>query len=221
MEKFIDRQEAGKFLAGQLKEYAKDINTIVLALPRGGVPVAYEIAKALFLPLEVVIVRKLGVPGHEELALGAIASGGTVIFNEEIIQSLHIPPAAIQRVIREEEKELQRRELMYRGKRPFPNLQDKNVILVDDGIATGATLRAAIKSLCQRKPRHIVVAVPVAARSTCEEMIQLVDRLVCPLQPTDFYAVGVWYENFSQTTDAEVSELLVQANSPPVNNHVC
>jgi len=208
MNKFVDRHEAGKILAEQLKQYAKSDNTIVLALPRGGVPVAYEIAKILSLPLDVFIVRKLGVPGHEELAMGAIATGGITVFNDEIVHSLNIPKYAIDQVIQSEKQELQRRDLIYRDNRPFPSLEGKTIILVDDGIATGATMRAAIKALQQQKPANIVIAVPVAAFSTCEEMAKLVDKIVCPLMPHEFYAVGVWYENFSQTSDEEVFELL-------------
>lgn len=218
MEKFTDRREAGITLAEHLKNYANNPDVIVLALPRGGVPVAYEVAKALNVPLDVFIVRKLGVPGHEELAMGAIASGGTVIFNEEIIQSLFISKEAIERVTQSEEEELKRRELMYRGKRPFPDLKDKIIILVDDGIATGATMRAAIKGLYKREPANIVVAIPVAALSTYEEMSDLVDKIICPLKPVNFYAVGLWYMDFSQTSDAEVSELLAKARENYTEN---
>lgn len=207
MEKFTNREDAGKALASQLKNYANDTQTIILALPRGGVPVAYEIAQSLSLPFDILIVRKLGVPGHEELAFGAIASGGAAVFNEDIVQSLELSQQVIKEVTQKEEKELRRREQTYRGQRLFPSLKNKNVILVDDGIATGATMRAAITSLRPQKPKRIIVAVPVAARSTCEEMIKLVDQFVCPLQPLNFYAVGLWYEDFSQTTDAEVAKL--------------
>lgn len=212
MEKFLDRYEAGKVLAEHLKSYVKKSNVIVLALPRGGVPVAYEIAKALFIPLDIFVVRKLGVPGHEELAMGAIATGGTVVFNDEIIRELHISKSAIDQVIQLEQQELQRRELTYRGNRPFPTLKDKTIILVDDGIATGATMRAAIKALRQQNPASIIMAVPVAAFSTCVEMEGLVDKIICPLKPHQFYAVGAWYENFSQTSDEEVFELLKNAS---------
>lgn len=212
MERFFDRHEAGRVLAEQLKPYAKKSNVIVLALPRGGVPVAYEIAKTLSIPLDVFIVRKLGVPGHEELAMGAIATGGTVVFNDEIVRELNISKSAIDRVIQSEQQELQRRELTYRGNRPFPTLKGKTIILVDDGIATGATMRAAIKALRQQHPDSIIMAVPVAAFSTCAEMEGLVDKIVCPLKPHQFYAVGAWYENFLQTSDDEVFELLIKAN---------
>ena len=212
MERFLNRYQAGKLLAEQLKSYAKKPDVIVLALPRGGVPVAYEVAKKLSVPLEVFIVRKLGVPGHEELAMGAIATGGVVVFNDEIVDNLTISQAAINRVIQAEQQELQRRELTYRGNRPFPALSGKTIILVDDGIATGATMRAAIKSLRQQSPAAIIMAVPVAALSTCEEIANNVDKIVCLLKPHDFYAVGAWYEDFSQTTDNEVFELLTKAH---------
>lgn len=212
MKKYIDRRQAGTILAEELKEYAHLPNGIVLALPRGGVPVAYEIATALALPLDVFVVRKLGTPGHKELAMGAIASGGIAVFNEDIVQNLHIEQSSIDAVIQSEQEELKRREHIYRGKRPFPTLLNKTIILVDDGIATGATMYAAIKALKKRNPANIIIAVPVAARSTCEEMTNLVDNIVCPLQPIDFYAVGLWYEDFPQTSDDEVIALLAQSN---------
>lgn len=212
MQKFTDRKEAGIILAHRLNEYANNPNAIVLALPRGGVPIAFEISKTLSLPLDVFIVRKLGVPGHEELAMGAIASGNTIIFNDEIVNSLFLSKERIEQVIHNEEQELRRREILYRRNRPFPNLKDKIIILVDDGIATGATMRAAIKGLYKQKPARIIVAVPVAALSTYNEMASLVDQIICPLKPVDFYAVGLWYIDFSQTTDEEVIELLTKAN---------
>ncbi|HSW93280.1 MAG TPA: phosphoribosyltransferase [Gammaproteobacteria bacterium] len=208
MEKFFDRHAAGMVLAEQLKSYSKNPNAIVLALPRGGVPVAYEIAKALSVPLDVFVVRKLGVPEHEELAMGAIATGGTVVFNDEIVRELHISKFAIDQVIQSEQEELKRRESAYRGNRPFPVLKDKTIILVDDGIATGATMRAAIMALRKQNPANIVMAVPVAPFSTCVEMEGWVDKIICPLKPYQFYAVGAFYENFSQTSDEEVFELL-------------
>ena len=212
MEKYIDRYEAGTMLAGLLKDYANKPNTIVLALPRGGVPVAYEIAATLSIPLDVFIVRKLGVPGHEELAMGAIATGGIVFFNHQIIDSLNLPETAIQRAINAEEAELKRRESVYRQDKPPLQLNHKTVILVDDGVATGATLFAALKAIRQLHPSSIIVAVPVAAQSTCEELIGLADKLICPLRPINFYAVGLWYEDFTQTTDEEVFTLLTKAN---------
>lgn len=208
MKQFVDRYDAGKILANELKEYENKSNVIVLALPRGGVPVAYEVAEFLSVPLDVFIVRKLGVPGHEELAMGAIAMGGTVVFNDEIIHEINIPKEAIDSVIKAEDTELKRREVKYRGNRPFPKLTDKTIILVDDGIATGATMRAAVQALRKHKPARIIVAVPVAARSTYEEMEHIADQVVCPLIPQIFNAVGQWYQDFTQTSDEEVYELL-------------
>jgi putative phosphoribosyl transferase len=205
---YKDRKQAGRLLAGLLKQYAHQKNTLVLGLPRGGVPVAYEIARILALPLDVFIVRKLGLPGHSEYAMGALASGNVVVFNEEIILGLHINQAAIDEVVRVEQEELLRREQVYRGARPYPELTGKNIILVDDGIATGYSMRAALASLVQKKTASIIIAVPVAARSTCEEFSNMGVELVCPMQPIDFYAVGLWYEHFSQTTDEEVIQLL-------------
>lgn len=210
MEKFLNRYEAGKILAEALKFYKKKSDVIILALPRGGVPVAYEIAKELMVPLDVFIVRKLGVPGHEELAMGALATGGMIVFNDDILRELHIPKNAIEQVIQSEQIELKRRERKYRSNQPLPKLTNKTIILVDDGIATGATMRAAIKALRQQKPANIIMAVPVAALSTCKEMEVLVDKIVCPLKPEHFSAVGVWYEDFSQTSDEEVAELLLK-----------
>ena len=208
MDKFIDRHDAGIILAKHLKNYANNSQAIVLALPRGGVPVAYEIAKSLNLPLDVFIVRKLGVPGHEELAMGALATGGVIIFNEEIINSLNLSKASIERVIQSEQKELERRELTYRGSTPPPTLKDKTLILVDDGIATGATMQAALKALNLQKPKQIIVAVPVAALSSFEDMKKHADKVICLMKPINFYAVGLWYIDFTQTTDNEVSDLL-------------
>lgn len=207
---YLDRREAGAVLAESLKAFKNQKDTIILGLPRGGVPVAYEVAQTLRTPLDVFIVRKLGVPGQPELAMGAIASGNTVIFNEDIIHHLGISKTAIDRIIQAEKIELARREQSYRGKKPFPDLTRKTVILIDDGIATGATMRAAVKALRQMHPTKIVIAVPVAEKSTCKKMSEIADEVICPQQPDDFYAVGAWYENFSQTTDEEVRELLNQ-----------
>ncbi len=208
MQKYLNRRQAGTVLAEHLKQYAHQKNTWVLALPRGGVPVAYEVANALNLPLDIFIVRKLGVPGHEELAMGAIAANGTIIFNNAILQNLMLSETDIQQVIQAEQQELQRRELAYRGNRPLPDLTDKIIILVDEGIATGASIRAAIKALRQKNVQKIILAVPVAATDTVIELINLADEIICPLQSTAFYAVGAWYEDFTQTTDEEVFQLL-------------
>ena len=213
MDKFIDRQDAGIVLAEYLNDYANRPNVMVLALPRGGVPVAYEVAIALSIPLDVFIVRKLGVPGYEELAMGAIASGDTVIFNKPLMNQLNLDQASVDAVLQSEQDELVRRERLYRGNRSFPALLGKTVILVDDGIATGASMQAAVAALRKYKPASIIIAVPVAARETCEEMAKIVDRIICPLKPINFYAVGLWYENFSQVSDGEVIALLEKSNS--------
>jgi predicted phosphoribosyltransferase len=211
MDKYLNRTAAGKSLANQLIEYANRDDVIVLALPRGGVPVAFEIAKALHVPLDVFIVRKLGVPQHRELAMGAIATGDISVFNDEIISEYNIPIHAIQAVMAEEKQELKRRENAYRGNQPFPVLKNKMVILVDDGIATGASMRAAIKALKVFMPAKIIIAVPVAEKMMCETMQSLADDLVCPMQPVFFNAVGAWYDDFSQTEDEEVYTLLKKA----------
>jgi predicted phosphoribosyltransferase len=210
MEKFHDRKQAGSALATLLSKYANNKNVIVLALPRGGVPVAHEISETLHVPLDVFIVRKLGVPGYEELAMGAIASGGVTVFNENVLNDLVILKEDFDRVIKKEEIELKRREAEYRGDLPFPNVKNKIIILVDDGIATGATMRAAIKALRLLKPKNIIVAVPVAEKSMCDQITTIADILVCPLRPDIFYAVGHWYEEFPQTTDSEVHQLLAR-----------
>jgi predicted phosphoribosyltransferase len=217
MRKFSDRHEAGIELAKQLKSYSDRPDVLVLALPRGGVPVAYEIAKALSLPLDVLIVRKLGVPGHEELAMGAIASNDTIIFNDEILNLLHLSDVSIQQVIQKEKEELKRRELLYRKDKPPLSLENKTVILVDDGIATGATMLAALKSTAKQKARQTIIATPVAAYSTYKEFVDKVDDFVCLLQPVDFYAVGLWYDDFNQTNDEEVAALLMKACIGSIN----
>ena len=205
---YADRHQAGRILADLLKDYAHRTDVIILALPRGGVPVAYEIATQLSLPLDVFIVRKLGVPHHVEFAMGAIASGNTVVFNEEVIDILNIKKPAIDRVLAEEQEELKRREHVYRGNKPYPDLAGKTIILVDDGIATGYSMRAALRALQKQHLAAIILAVPVAARSTCEELAVLVQKLICPLQPANFYSVGLWYDDFTQTSDEEVMQLL-------------
>lgn len=211
MERFANRREAGQALAHSLRALADDPNALVLALPRGGVPVGYEIAHALHLPLDVFIVRKLGVPRHEELAMGAIASGGARVLNEEVIRKLRISPQEVDAVAAREQMELARREREYRGDLPPLQVVGKNVILVDDGLATGATMRAAIQGLRQKNAAQIVVAVPVGALETCNRVAQEADQIVCEMAPDDFNAVGAWYEDFSQASDAEVSELLSES----------
>jgi predicted phosphoribosyltransferase len=209
---FRDRREAGRLLAEKLSVYANRPDVIVLALPRGGVPVAYEVARALNVPLDVFPVRKLGVPGHDELAMGAIAPGGVRILNDEVVRALGIPDYSIDAVAAKEQQELTRRERLYRGDRPPPEVRGKTVLLVDDGLATGATMLAAIKALRQQEARRIVVAVPIASPETCDQMRGHVDDIICAVTPEPFYAVGLWYENFSQTSDEEVRDLLNRAS---------
>lgn len=208
---FRDRTEAGQVLAGKLKKYANRDDVLVLALPRGGVPVAYEVARGLNAPLDVFLVRKLGLPGLEELAMGAIATGGVRVLNREMVQALHIPEETIAAVAAEEGQELERREQLYRGARPVPEVRGKTVILIDDGLATGSTMRAAIAALRQKRPARVVVAVPIASPSACEEIGAGVDEIICARTPEPFRAVGLWYEDFSQTSDTEVHELLEHA----------
>jgi predicted phosphoribosyltransferase len=213
MDAFRDRAEAGRALAGKLATYADRSDVLILALPRGGVPVAYEVARALKAPLDVFLVRKLGVPGREELAMGALASGGLVVLNEDVVRGLRIPPDIIEHVTRSETEELRRRERAYRDDRPAPDVRGRTVILVDDGLATGSTMRAAVAALRQAGPAEIVVAVPVASESTCEELRQEVEDIICVHTPEPFHAVGLWYDDFSQTSDEEVRSLLAGAAS--------
>ncbi len=208
---FHDRTEAGKMLAAQLRAYADRPDVLVLGLVRGGVPVAYEVARALHAPLDVCIVRKLGAPGREELAMGAIASGGVRVLNDEIVQGLGIPDNVIDAVAAREQRELARREHLYRGDRPLPELHGRTVILVDDGIATGATMRAAIAAVRQLEPAHVVVAAPVTAATTCEELRAAGREVVCVLASEFFLGVGMWFEEFPQTTDDEIRSLLDRA----------
>jgi predicted phosphoribosyltransferase len=209
---FHDRRSAGRMLAQLLTAYSRRDDAIVLALPRGGVPVAYEIASALQLPLDVLIVRKLGVPGHEELAMGAIASNGAYYVDSDLVAQLRLSTDQLQRVVEEERIELQRRETAYRDDRPAPELENKTVILVDDGLATGSTMIAAVRALRARKPHRIIVAVPVGAYETCERVAREADDIVCLRTPEPFRAVGLHYVDFSQTTDDEVRALLRDAN---------
>lgn len=208
---FRDRREAGRFLARHLMHYADQPDVLVLALPRGGVPVAYEVARALHAPFDVFLVRKLGLPGHEELAMGAIASGGVRVLNDDVVRALGISEDVIATVAAEELAELERRERAYRGHRPAPDVRGKTVILIDDGLATGSTMRAAVAALRQQGPARIVVAVPVGAPETCAEFQAEADEAICARTPDPFYAVGLWYRDFSQTTDEEVRDLLDQA----------
>jgi predicted phosphoribosyltransferase len=207
---FRDRFDAGRQLAERLMHCAGRDDVIVLALPRGGVPVGYEVAEALGAPLDVFLVRKLGVPGHEELAMGAIASGGVRVLNEQVVRMLRPTESDVRRVETQELRELERREAEYRGGRPPLDVRGKTVILVDDGLATGSTMRAAVAALRRLGPARIVVAVPVGARETCAEFEGEADEAVCAREPEPFHAVGLWYEDFSQTTDEEVRELLTR-----------
>ena len=209
--RFRDRRDAGRTLAEQLSAYAGRPDVVVLALPRGGVPVAYEVARALVAPLDVFLVRKLGVPGHEELAMGAVATGGVHVLNDQIVRALGIPPRVIDAVAAWQQQELARRERLYRDDRPPVDVKGRTVILVDDGLATGATMRAAVAALRQQHPARLVVAVPTAAPETCDELRAETDDVLCAITPEPFYSVGLWYEDFSQTTDDEVRELLAQA----------
>jgi putative phosphoribosyl transferase len=209
--RFRDRSEAGQVLAEELSRYAGRDDVVVLALPRGGVPVGYEIAKALGAPLDVFVARKLGVPGYPELAMGAISSGGVAVLDQALVQRLGISEDAIRQVVAHEERERERREVAYReGRSPF-DLEGKTVILVDDGLATGATMRAAAGAVKEHGPERVIVAVPVAAAQTCDEFRGDVDEIICTITPEPFYAVGLWYVNFDQTTDDEVRELLALA----------
>ncbi|MGH9040935.1 MAG: phosphoribosyltransferase [Acidimicrobiia bacterium] len=209
--RFPDRAAAGRALAGDLAHLAGRPKLVVLGLPRGGLPVAYEVAAALDAPLDVFLVRKLGVPGQEELAMGAIASGGIRVVNHPVVDHLGIAPAEVEAVTRSEAEVLAVREAAYRGDRPPLDLSGATVILVDDGLATGASMRAAAAAVRRQSPAHLVVAVPVAATETCEAMAAVADEVVCSLRPTAFHAVGLWYEDFSQVDDHQVTELLARA----------
>ncbi|HEX7191126.1 MAG TPA: phosphoribosyltransferase [Thermoanaerobaculia bacterium] len=213
VESFADRHDAGKLLGAEVvRRIGKPADAVVLALPRGGVPVGFEVARALGAPLDVFIVRKLGVPGQEELAMGAIASGGVRVLNDEVLRYVPVSQRMIEMVAEQEGRELERREKAYRGNRPPLDVTGKTVVVVDDGLATGSTMRAAVQALEKMKPRRIVVAVPVAAPSTCAEFrgspTMSIDEMICLRTPEPFQAVGLWYQDFTQTTDDEVHELL-------------
>lgn len=208
--RYRNRREAGRILARNLTAYADRPDVLVLGLPRGGVPVAFEVARGLHAALDVFLVRKLGLPGHEELAMGAIASGGVRVLNENVVRGLGIAEGVIETVAAREQRELERRERAYRGDRPAPDVRDRTVILIDDGLATGSTMRAAVAALRRLGPARIVVAVPVGAPETCDELRDEADEVICALTPEPLYAVGYWYSDFAQTTDEEVHDLLEQ-----------
>jgi predicted phosphoribosyltransferase len=207
---FQDRIDAGRQLAARLSRYANRPDVIVLGLARGGVPVAFEVARHLNVPLDVFLVRKLGVPGHEELAMGAIASGGVRVINEDVVRLLHIPPRTIDVIAEQEQHELDRRGREYRNNRPAPDFRGMIAILVDDGLATGSTMRAAVRALRLYHPARVVVAVPVASPEACDDLAREADEIECMATPEPFYAVGAWYANFSQTTDDEIRDLLAR-----------
>jgi predicted phosphoribosyltransferase len=216
---FIDRRDAGRTLVTYLSRYAGRDDVIVLALPRGGVPVAYEVAQALGAPLDLFLVRKLGTPGHRELAMGAIASGGIRVLNEDVVRWYSIPESVIEAVVREEQQELERRERAYREDRPAPDLLNRIVILTDDGLATGSTMRAAAKAVRERQPSRVVVAVPVGARETCAELAAYADEVICARMPEPFASVGQWYLDFNQTDDEEVRALMQKSLTTPQPYH--
>jgi putative phosphoribosyl transferase len=217
---FRDRAEAGRLLATKLAAYAGRPDVLVLALPRGGVPVAFEVARALGAPLDLFLVRKLGLPGFPELAMGAIATGGVLVLNEDVVRATGVPEEAIAAVAAKERRELERRERAYRGDRPPRDVRGQTAILVDDGLATGASMRAAVQALRRLGPARVVVAVPVGAPPTCAEFQEEADEAICARTPEPFYGVGRWYEDFSQTTDEEVRDLLRRATErQPVMAH--
>jgi putative phosphoribosyl transferase len=211
---FRDRAEAGRLLAAKLREYGNRSDVVVLALPRGGVPVAFEVARALNAPLDVFVVRKLGVPGHEELAMGAIASDGVRVLNQDVLRALGISRGVVDLVAEREQRELLHREREYRDRRAPVDIRNRTVILVDDGLATGSSMRVAATALKQKDPAEIIAAVPVGARETCAEFESEVDKVVCATTPEPFRAVGEWYRDFSQTSDEEVRDLLSEAAKP-------
>ncbi|HUG14593.1 MAG TPA: phosphoribosyltransferase [Thermomicrobiales bacterium] len=209
--RYRNRYEAGRVLTAMLAPWKDTPGLLVLALPRGGVPIGYEIALALDAPLDVFLVRKLGVPGHSELAMGAIASGGVMVLNEDVVVPLRISDETLEQVVEREARELERRSREYRGARPEPDVSGRTVILVDDGLATGSTMMAALKALRKQQPTHVIVAVPVASPLTLDDIAREADEIVCPMRPDPLHAVGIWYEDFSETTDDEVRMLLRQA----------
>lgn len=213
--RYQNRADAGRKLAQALQAYNDNADAIVLALPRGGVPVAYEVAHALHLPLDVMTVRKLGTPGHPEMAMGAIASGGVRVLNQSVIRWLQLSNDEVDEVIDAERRELQRRESLYRAGHPPLDLKDRTVILVDDGLATGATMQAAVFAAGQQHPTRVIVAVPVASQEACETLRQEADDIVCLQTPSEFQAVGAWYVNFDQTMDEQVQSLMQRANDAP------
>jgi predicted phosphoribosyltransferase len=220
--RFRDRTEAGRLLASQLVRYLSRPNLLILSLPRGGVPVAFEIARTLDEPLDIFLVRKLGVPGQEELAMGAVASGNVRVLQSDVVEAFGIPQSVIEAVTAEEIRELARRERAFRGDRPSPQIRGRNIILVDDGLATGSTMHAAVVAIKQQDPARIIVAVPVASRETCDEFKSEVDEVICLRTPASFYAVGLWYETFPQLTDEEVREFLRKADEfrfSPTSDH--
>jgi predicted phosphoribosyltransferase len=208
---FLDRTEAGQVLARGLQQYKNQPDVLILGLPRGGVPVAYEVARELKAPLDVFVVRKLGVPGHEELGMGAIATGGVRILHEGIIREIGISPQTIEAVSAREQAELDRRERLYRGDRPAPTIESRTVVIVDDGLATGSTMKAAIQAVRQQSPRQVIVAVPTAPSETCEQLKESADHVVCALTPEPFFSVGGSYADFTQITDGEVRDLIASA----------
>ena len=209
--RYRDRREAGRLLADRLSEFAGRDDVVVLGLPRGGVPVAFEVANAIGAPLDVFVVRKLGMPNHPEFAMGAIASGGVRVLSDDLIRGYRIPSAAIEDIARREQIELERRERAYRGGRPPAAVSGRTVILVDDGLATGSTMRAAVLAIRRLLPAHIVVAVPVGAPESCRALDEVADDVICATMPDPLTAVGLWYENFEPTTDDEVRQLMVAA----------
>lgn len=211
--RFRNRTEAGQQLTNSLTNYANRSDVLVLGLPRGGVPVAFEVAKAFNAPLDICLVRKLGVPGHKELAMGAIASDGVRVLNYDVVSWLRISGKVIDEVAFKEQRELERRDHAYRGNRPQPDIRNHTVILIDDGIATGSSMRAAIAIIKQQQPQELVIAIPVASAQTCKELTSEVNKVVCLITPEPFYAIALWYDNFEQVTDQEVRELLAKAST--------